>query len=59
MVVQYTNRYTINKSVYRATGSGSDGVPFMAPDYKKPPRRGSISPWCRLKTKSAGLLNLI
>ena len=36
MVVQYTNRYTIYKSVYRATGSGSDGVPFMPPDYKKP-----------------------
>ena len=37
MVVQYTNRYTINKSVYRATGSGSDGVPFMVPNYKKAP----------------------
>jgi len=44
LVVQYTNRYTINKSMYRATRSGSDGIPFMAPDYKKAPHRGWYSP---------------
>jgi len=36
-MVRYINRHTIYTSVYRPTGSGSDGVPFMAVDYKKPP----------------------
>ncbi len=45
--------------MYRATGSGSDCVPFMAPDYKKAPTGGGIPPWYRVKAKSAGLLKLI